>query len=89
MGLPSRARQWRGFRHSRIFDKIGSSEVVKTLLSNGPQPGKVLIEEPFVFCRLALRFRFKDLHLFLLGIRPLTHPNLELERDCSEKSLSH
>ena len=30
-GLPSRARRWRGFRSSRISDKIGSSEVVKTL----------------------------------------------------------
>ena len=31
LGLPSEARQWRGFRSLRIFDKIGSSEVVKTL----------------------------------------------------------
>ena len=31
MGLPSEARRWRGFRSLRIFDKIGSSEVVKTL----------------------------------------------------------
>ena len=31
LGLPSGARQWRGFRSLRIFDKIGSSEVVKTL----------------------------------------------------------
>ena len=30
-GLPSRARRWRGFRSSRIFDKVSSSEVVKTL----------------------------------------------------------
>ncbi|HVM73768.1 MAG TPA: hypothetical protein VMU13_02760, partial [Candidatus Paceibacterota bacterium] len=29
--LPSGARQWRGFRSSRIFDKVSSSEVVKTL----------------------------------------------------------
>ena len=29
--LPSGARQWRGFHHSRIFDKVGSSEVVKAL----------------------------------------------------------
>src|SRR3989344_1863814 len=31
LGLPSEARRWRGFRSSRIFDKIGSSEVIKTL----------------------------------------------------------
>ncbi|TSC92058.1 MAG: hypothetical protein CEN90_173, partial [Parcubacteria group bacterium Licking1014_17] len=31
LGLPSGARQWRGFHHSRIFDKVSSSEVVKTL----------------------------------------------------------
>ena len=30
-GLPSGARQWRGFHHSGIFDKVSSSEVIKTL----------------------------------------------------------
>ena len=42
LGLPSGARQWRGFRSLRIFDKIGSSEVVKTLQHSWPviEPGK-------------------------------------------------
>ena len=31
MGLPSEARRWRGFHWLGIFDKVGSSEVVKTL----------------------------------------------------------
>ena len=31
LGLPSGARQWRGFCSLRIFDKVSSSEVVKTL----------------------------------------------------------
>ncbi|OGN23562.1 MAG: hypothetical protein A3A13_03220 [Candidatus Yanofskybacteria bacterium RIFCSPLOWO2_01_FULL_43_22] len=31
LGLPSGARRWRGFRSLRIFDKVGSSEVIKTL----------------------------------------------------------
>ena len=31
LGLPSGARRWRGFHHSRIFDKVSSSGVVKTL----------------------------------------------------------